>query len=360
MHSASSVHRAEARFRQMCCLSVNGRLLAPMLFRELHSVLPFASCLYMWLGDAGPVDAYFNIPEVGQYLPLYAEEHFRRAEASVWATTDEAAASQFGPHMLEQVLRISRPAYFRHPLYNEIMKPSNVHSFIRLLIRDKGQRPVGTFTIGRGPQDREFDEADRATLHRFEPLICHAFDACKEGLSGDTVEDESALIIVDASGRIQSLSPSARALLPLSQGSTLAPVAVHEGLLQALRTLVNMDLARGRAAAPEWSTTNQWGRFTARAYWMEETGSPRTTIGIFLARRIPRDLKILAGLHRFSLPSRQEQVALLLALGRSEEQAARELGISRNTLVYHRRQVYNRLDVESRKSLMACLLNGGP
>lgn len=40
----------------------------------------------------------------------------------------------------------------------------------------------------------------------------------------------------------------------------------------------------------------------------------------------------------------------------SEEAIASKLGLSRNTVVYHRRQIYNRLGVDSRRELATRVL----
>lgn len=345
--------RAEQRFRQMCCLSVRGPLIAPMLFQELQSVVPFASCLCMWLSATGMVDAYFNVPEVGRYLPLYDEVFFRGREAQVWATPDQAAASEYGPRLLEQVLRMSTAAYFRHPVYNEVMLPSNVHTFIRLLVRDQG-RPIVTFTISRGPHEQAFDEDDRQVLIRLEPFIAHALSQRRDMTVSEFTQAESALVLVDESARILSLSPAAKALLSMSQGSALAPPVMHEGILQTVHALTRLRRGDASAAAPVWHARNAWGRFSARSYWLEEAGA-QPCIGIFLERQVPRELKLLEGLHRTEMPMRQEQVALLLALGNSEHNVANTLGLSHNTVVYHRRQIYNRLEVDSRQQLIARL-----
>lgn len=352
MPSSASIERAELRFRQICCQEVAAPLIVPLLFRELHAVVPFASCLYMWLGPSGPIDAYFNVPEVGKYLPLYVDRYFRTVESDVWATTNEAAATQFGPRLLHQVLRISKTAYFRHAIYNEIMLPSNVHTFIRLLIHDGGA-PIGTFTISRGPGEREFDEADLRIVQRLEPFIGHAM-LKREHASpscADPVDGEAAMLVADLSGRVRAASPSALRLLSISQGSMLAPPVLPAGLLQTIRKLEHTLRGQAASAVPVWTATNAWGRFTARAYWLDSP-DPGVQIGIHLQRKIPRSLKFLDSLHRLRLPPRQEQVALLLALGHSEENAAGLLGLTRNTVVYHRRQIYSRLDIASRASLV--------
>ena len=353
MPRLTGLDRVEQRFRQICCLSVSGPLLAAMLFRELQNVLPFASCLYVWLGPTGLVDVCFNVPEVGQYLSLYAEAHLRGAEATVWATTDEAALGQIIPRLLPQLPRLLSAACPRHWLGNEV-QPSNAHTSIRLPICDHG-RPTGSLTVSRGPLDREFALSDARTLHRLEPFITRALAQRREVPVTDLVHEDAAMMIVDSLGRIQSLSPSAAVLLPLSQGSALAPVDLHEGLRRIVRRLNRLARGERSTEVPAWSVTNAWGHFAARAYCLGPPSAAGSRIGIFLERKVPRSVRMLEHLHHLSLPSGQERVALLLALGRSEEQIARELSLTRNTVVYHRRQIYNRLDINDRSSLVALL-----
>jgi hypothetical protein len=347
------VDRVEQRFRQICRLSVSGPLLAALLFRELQNVLPFAGCLYMWLGPTGLMDFWFNVPEAGQYLSLYAEAHLRGAEASVWATADEAALGQIVPRLLPRLPRILTDAYPRHWLGND-MQPSIAHTFLRLPIRDHG-RPAGALTVSRSPRDREFDGADTRTLQRLEPFISRALAPRREVPVDDLVHEDAGMLIVDGAGRIQSLSGSAASLLPLAQGSALAPVDLHEGLRRTVRRLNSAARDERSAELPAWSVSNAWGHFTARAYWLGPSSAAGALIGIFLERKVPRSVRMLENLHRLSLPGGQERVALLLALGRSEEQIARELSLTHNTVVYHRRQIYNRLDISNRSSLVALL-----
>ena len=357
MHRATAIERAEQHLRQMCCLATSGALIAPMLFHELHTVLPVASCLYLWLGASVPIDAYFNSPEIGRYLPLYVDEYFQRREGEVWATVAEAAVAEKGVHHLFQVLRIGKAAYFRHPLYNEILRPCEAHTFMRFQVRQHGV-PVGALTIGRGAADRDFNEADLLTLARLEPFIAHAMRPRNEIPQPDGAKPEAnpALVIVDRSGQIRSMSPGAGRLLSLSQGSAMSPATLQDGILRTVRALTQVERGDLSAAVPTWQANNAWGHFTARSCWLEPLQASESLIGIVLERRIPIQLKVLDGLRQLFLPLRQEQVGLQLALGHSEEQAAQALGLSRNTVVYHRRQIYNRLEVESRSLLVERLI----
>jgi DNA-binding CsgD family transcriptional regulator len=349
--NSTQTRRAELHFRQTCCLSMSGPMTAPSVFRDLQSVVPHTSCLFMWLGPSGPVDVYFNLPEVGRYLPLYAEKYFRGSEHLIWATTDEAAAFEFGPKLLDDVLRVPRSAYFRHPIYNEILRPSHACSFIRLLIRDRG-RPIGTFTVGRAADEPEFSLTDRQAIARLEPYIVHALARHEPKVDlADAVGYEDALILIDSRGRQLAQSHTANTLLSLSQGNRLAAPRLHGALLGLISTL--QEIASEKSPkVPVWRTRNAWGAFVARAYWMDGAMAASPLIGIHLQRRVPRRLVILENLRQLGLPPQQEYIALLLALGRTEAQAAEDLQLSRNTVVYHRRQIYNRLDVDSRASLV--------
>lgn len=358
MHRATIIERAEQHLRQMCCLATSGALIAPMLFNELHTVLPFASCLYLWLGASGPIDAYFSSPEIGRYLPLYVDEYFQGRECEVWATVAEAAVAEKGVHHLFQVLRIGKAAYFKHPLYNEILRPCEAHTFMRFQVRQHGVS-VGALTIGRGAADRDFDEADLLTLARLEPFIAHAMRTRSNVPQPDCVKSEAnaALVIADRSGHIRSMSPGAGRLLSLSQGSAMAPAALHDGIMRTVQALTGVERGDLSAAVPTWHSNNAWGHFAVRSYWLEPLQTSESLIGIVLERRLPVQLKVLDGLRRLLLPLRQEQVGLQLALGYSEEQAAQALGLTRNTVVYHRKQIYNRLDVASRSLLVERLIS---
>jgi DNA-binding NarL/FixJ family response regulator len=76
-----------------------------------------------------------------------------------------------------------------------------------------------------------------------------------------------------------------------------------------------------------------------------------------LADFCKRLLEDVAGQPSFEeMPSRQRQTLELLLEGKSEKEAAHQLGISRNTLHIYVRALYKRFSVSSRGELLAkCL-----
>jgi hypothetical protein len=240
--------RVEAGIRELCGLGLSGPQLAPLLFAELQAAVPFVNGLYMWLGPEGITDAYFNRPEIAATLGLYRERYFSDAEAPLWGTIDEAARTEHGPHHLDDFLRVSKAAYHRHPIYNEILRPIDSHTFVRTVVLDDGQ-PVGTFAIGRAARERDFDARDMQLLARLEPFVACALGRHDAPLHPDDqgADAGSGLVVLDACGRMCWMSAPMRELLAMACGSaTVADAALPPGLQPARARRVR---DRHRAAA---------------------------------------------------------------------------------------------------------------
>jgi hypothetical protein len=237
MNRSAVIARAESRLRQLCCLGLPGPVVAPALYREPYEVVPFETCFHFWLGPDGPIDAYFNTPEIGPSFALYRDSYFESLEADVWPTMAEAAVTEFGPRHVHQVLRTSKASFERHPIFNEVLKPCGSETFIRLVVRD-GRVPTGASNVGRRSRDRDFDDEDLRTLTRLEPFIAHALRTREGPASPQTCDADRALVVVDADGGVRWRSPQAARLLSLAYGSAAAPAALPRGLLDAVRALV--------------------------------------------------------------------------------------------------------------------------
>ena len=87
---------------------------------------------------------------------------------------------------------------------------------------------------------------------------------------------------------------------------------------------------------------------------VDANGAERTLILIEPVRRPDRPQT----LQRFGLTQREAEVALGLLRGASVGTLARELGVSSHTIVHHRRSVFDKLSVSSRRELLARLYAG--
>ena len=123
-----------------------------------------------------------------------------------------------------------------------------------------------------------------------------------------------------------------------------------------------MAVRRGRpdSAAPSGVVRNAWGRFVFRAYWLHRQNDTADTIGISIRRQEPLPLKLARNIKQLPLSSKQAEVCLLMATGRSYNQIAERSGIKRNTAISHGREIYARLGVHNREQLVSRVLAPAP
>lgn len=354
MASRHSAENVEMRIRELCCLGTGGKIAVPMIYRELHKIVPHQHCLVMWMGEKGVEDAYTYDRQFLNHMSLYMDRYFSVRESDIWPTIHEGLTHEYGIHHINQVLRVSRCAYEKHPLYNEIGRPADLENVVRYLVHDT-RRPLATFMAGRGKRDKDFDEGHLRTLKRLRPFIDYALTTRDAIPDIDRCDDDNALIVTDRNGNVALLSDAAQQLLSLANGSNMAPPVLSAALLRIVRMLGSIAKGEHDTHPPVWRTVNSWGEFEARAYWLQPNEPGESKVGIYLQRRIPRALRMFDNISRLNLPPKQEEVCRLLVLDLPEERIASQLGVSTHTIVYHRRQIYARLEVNSRAELIARL-----
>ena len=115
--------------------------------------------------------------------------------------------------------------------------------------------------------------------------------------------------------------------------------------------------AREINAAPRIAIDEPWGRFLLNAYALDDDGaSPVSRAAIHIRRQQPMILKLAEAMGKFDISSQQREVALLLAQGRSNQQIGATLNVSGNTVNYHIKQLFMRLDAHDRVDAVAKML----
>lgn len=348
--------RAESEIRELACHHLGGRLLAPLLYAQLKAVLPYSVCGYAWLGPEGPTGASFSDNRVGPIVRRYSEAYFRSRERDVWMTIDEAATAHMGPHHFRDGLRVPVSEYYRHPIYNEIARPAGLHNFIRFVVADQGH-PTGYMMLGRATGERDFDDNDVHRLRQLAPFIAAAMNSSPAPDQVDDCAQDTAMLIVDCRAQVRWASPEAHRLFWLAAGRSPPTPGWPQLPALAVSTLAQIRDGAMRAVPPYLRRSNAWGGFAIRAYWLTPDEPHTSLIGLTIEHRVPRALRALSVLLDLHLPPQQVAVGVRIALGLSDEHVAQLLGISKNTVVYHRRQIYNRLGVSSRQELARRLFN---
>ena len=114
-------------------------------------------------------------------------------------------------------------------------------------------------------------------------------------------------------------------------------------------------------APPVLRRRNGWGEFVLRAYSLYPTDLEAMPglIGIIVERREALSLNLLRKIELLDLTAREKELSLLLARGHDTADAVQAMGVSKNTVITHRRSLYHKLSVESRSALIG-RLHAGP
>lgn len=120
---------------------------------------------------------------------------------------------------------------------------------------------------------------------------------------------------------------------------------------------LRLALADGKAGPSCLVLDTVWGRFVLRAYSIAD--SPQVVeagIAVRIQRQEPALLKFVDALGDRGLTPMQREVAVGLAKGCSNREIATALRISINTVAYHVKELFQRLDAHDRRQMIATVL----
>ena len=357
-----------ARIRQICCLGLPGELLMGSLLPALRELVPSDSAGFFWVDSRGEMQNLYAErllpPEV---MSLYFERYYEGEEASFRKAFLDRAASPEGVVATSADGELAKTAY-----YNEILRKLDAHHVLYGIVREQGAA-LGQISLYRSADAPAFGARERADLASVMRYVAHGV----AGAEAPPVEmggtftfqdsDEEAMLVIDRAGNIRHATEKGRRLLLLATTSEINPAtlkaAAREQAKLALRTLCSRLEAvdRGEDSAPPVITLDtKWGRHVLRAYWLQdEHQAADALIGIRIQRQEPMILRFVRAMGRLPLSPQQREIALMIAQGKSNHEIAEGLGVSGNTVAYHIKQLFLKLDVHDRAGAMAKIGRAG-
>jgi len=317
------------RIRQLCCLGVGGRLLVATLLRALRDLVPSEAAAFYWVDREGAV------------RNLYTE---RLPSADNAATIKESA--------LRNCLFACAEAPDGIALMNFSGGASN--HILCAIVREPGV--LGLLCFYRASELWPYGETERADLASVMRHVASGLAVLDSRLPRNRLaftfedSDEEAMLVIDALGAISFASDNGLRLLLLATASevTLASLkAARNG--GAHRSI---DAVRARLKSFETSEVitldSGWGRFVLRCCRLSDGLGCDARIGMRIQRQVPAILRFVDAMGRRPLSPQQREIALHIALGRSNQEISAQLGVSLNTVAYHVKQLFLRLDVHTR------------
>lgn len=346
---------AVAHLRHLARLDATGpELIAPAL-ASLHALIGFDSSGYFYPGAGGELDVHMEHPAVQAAVPDHFDPRILASEARVFHNVlqhgDDIARHPHGPQSLAQMLRVPAAELLRSDYYNVVMRPAGVGDWLSLPLRAPHGQGVGMLFLFRPAGARPFGAQDLVTLARLEPTLARALrpGGAGGGIDGEVLREGT--LIVTPLGQPLWASPEAEPLMAQALGwrwQARAP------LPHALQLLIQRLRLPG-ASAPDMALRNAHGAFHLRAAPLAAAAGPGEAVALHVTQRVAPGARLLQAIDHAGLPPRQRELAYWIARGLPESRIAGCMGISANTVVYHRRQLYAALGVASRGELLECL-----
>ena len=352
-----------ARIRQLCCLGLPGELLIPSLLPALRELVPSDSAGFFWVDSRGDMkNLYAERLLPPDVMSLYFERFYDgRGSAFRHAFLERARAP-------EGVMATSAEGDFtRTAYYNEILRKLDAHHVLYGIVRDQGAA-LGQVSLYRATDAPAFSARERADLTSVMRYVSHGVAAgliaAVNGSASYQDTDDEAMLVLEG-GAIRHGSEKARRLLLLATTSEINSAslgaAVNERASQALRQVCDRLQAVGRgddSAPPAITLESKWGRYVMRAYWLDDDRSARAPVGVRIQRQEPMILRFVQAMGRLPLSPQQREIALAIAQGKSTQEIADALGVSANTVAYHIKQLFLKLDVHDRAGAVARITSG--
>ncbi|MDX2220224.1 MAG: helix-turn-helix transcriptional regulator [Burkholderiales bacterium] len=351
-----------AHIRQLSCLGLPGQTLVPAMLKSVREYVGAESAGFFWVDARGEMtDLYAERVLPAPLMKLYFERHYDGPEISFRDAFRQRARAA------EQVIASTADAALqRTSYYNEILRHLDAHHMLYAIVRDQGA-PLGQLSLYRPKSASAFGAAERTALNEVSRFIAHAVarnSAASTESAGYLDSEDEGLVLADQKGRIvQGGSP---ALLLLSRAAGRPLSANHAVLvpgqrvpafvLELISDLLRL-LAKKSAPPPANIRDTPWGRYAVRAYLLgDQPDDADGLVGIQIRRLESVILRMSEAMHQLELSPQQREVAILLAKGCSNPEIAEALQVSRNTAIYHIKQLFTRLDAHDRGEALQRIL----
>ena len=336
------------------------------LLPSLRELVPSDSAGFFWVDARGEMsNLYAERMLSADVMSLYFERFYEGRQASFRQAFLERANAPEGVVATTADVEMRKTEY-----YNEILRRLDAHHVLYGIVREQGAA-LGQLSLYRSSDAPAFTPRERADLasviryvgHGIAGGIARAPQA--EDYSFEDCDDE-AMLVTNRQGDVVHASANGRRLLLLATMSEINPeslkAAVNERASSVLRSLATRLEAVSRgddAGPPVASLDSKWGRHILRAYWLDdEHDAPAAPIGIRIQRQEPMILRFVHAMGRLPLSPQQREIALMIAQGKSNHEIADTLGVSGNTVAYHIKQLFMKLDVHDRASAVHRISSG--
>lgn len=347
---APVAERLRARIRDASCASPDSETFRQELLDALQAYVPFdATCL-------GGTDPYALFPtslttrgydDLRAYAVALDVEYGASEEPGSF---ESMVRGRIPVRTLRQTAE-DRPKATRR--YAELLAPYGLNEEIRMVMRGSDGLVWGVATVSRGGE-HAFDAREEAVLGA---VVTEIGDGLRAMLFRDSVDrrvetpEGPAIAVIGPDNDFESVTPAAlRYLERLAWGPRGVPVVLAPAAAAATRLRSSGQesvVVRARTRDGEW--------LVIRAGRYDSNHPPQRVVMTIERAQPPEIVSLMAA--AYGLTRRECQVLLLSLRGETREEMARALFISPYTVQDHLKNIFAKVGVNSRRSLVARLVD---
>jgi DNA-binding CsgD family transcriptional regulator len=336
-----------AQIRNMCLLGLPGEVVLPRLFPLIRELVPADSAGFFWVDSSGHMEnlvAERMLP--APKMRLYFERYYEGGSFDFQEGFQKRAAAGTSVAVSQDSEAFRMSAY-----YTEILRDLDAHYVLYGIVRAEGQA-LGQLSLYRSRRLLPFLRGEQTTLSSIMPLLTHAIASpgmLPEGGAQYVDSADDAVLMVTPNGHVTGGSELGHRLAVQAASGRFA--REFQGVdAPAVRAVLAESVARvDLDEDPVLARDTRWGRIQLRAY---RVGKPGDAHAVRITRQEPIILHFARSLQTLEIPPQQQEVAIHLARGWSNQEIAVAMSISVHTVSYHIKRLFRHLRAHGRAELI--------
>jgi DNA-binding CsgD family transcriptional regulator len=336
--------------RQLANLGLPSAVLLPPALGAVREIVHAEHMGFFFCDDQGQItNLYAERMLSPAQMAQYHQNHFSHQESNFKLAYQKRVAAKSPVSVYSLSPQEKQSAY-----YSQVLQPLDISHFLYAIVRMDG-KPIGQLSAYRGAAGIAFSKADQRHLAEVLHYIERLFNPQVQSIQGETSAPiaETGMAILDDDGKIIYADKHWDRLLRMARGGSINPQFAQDEVQLLPRFLASI-LALFRASKIlQHTVKTEWGTFRFRSIAL--SGQAGTAQSLSINRLADERVFLAESVALLKLPVQQREVAVLVSQGKSNAQIAAKMGISVNTVGYHVKALFTKLDIHDRGDLLAAI-----
>jgi DNA-binding CsgD family transcriptional regulator len=344
---------AEVRLtlRQLAGLGLPSAVLLPAALAAITELVgaDHAGFFYCDL-DGNITNMYAQRMLSPEQMSNYYSQHYDRQESSFKHAYLKRVAADSAISIYSL-----KPAEKQSDYYKAVLEPLGIAHFLYAIVRS-GKTSVGQISAYRGPERSPFSWADQQALQDVLHYVERLVDPKSQSLPSESPAPvaETAMAVLSEDDTVLYADAHWDRLLRMARGGPISPQQAHHDLGQVPKFMQSILAVMRHSNAIQHTVKTEWGTFRFRLLAL--SGQAGKAQSILISRQADELVFVAQAAAQLKLPVQQREVVLYMTQGKTNQQIAKDMGISVNTVNYHVKALFTRLKIHDRGEVLPAII----